>query len=103
MISHGEDCYNDGIIINSVNYAVLVVDASWPLASKRETKSLGFVYTCVGMLSNVGNQSIDFLNKFNIATSNEMPILLLCLASENYSVHAMRFKKSSTDSSWAWV
>lgn len=100
MITHSENGDDHSLVINHVNDAVLVVDASRPLACERESQCLGFPYASVGMLGNVGDEPVDFLHEFCVATLDEILVLLLRLAGENYSVHAIRFKNSSTDSSW---
>ena len=78
-----------------------MVDAPRPLASKRKSKRLRFTYASIGVLSNISNESVNLLHKLNIAAFHKITVLLLRLACEDYSVHAMRFKKSSNDSALA--
>ena len=60
MMTHGEDGHYDGLVIDSVDYAVLVVDTSRPLPWEGKSKGFGFANASVRMLSNVNDESVDF-------------------------------------------
>ena len=62
MMTHGEDGHYDGLVIDSVDYSVLVVDASRPLPCKGKSKGFGFANASVRMLSNVNDESVNFLD-----------------------------------------
>ena len=100
-MTHGEYGYHDSLVINSIDYAMLMVDTARPLPRKRESKRLRFANASVRVLSNIDYEFIDFLYQLDITIFYKIAILLLCLLSEFYWVHAMRFKKSLTDSSSA--
>lgn len=62
MMTHGEYGHDDGLVIDSVDNAVLVVDTSRPLPCKGKSKGFGFANASVRMLSNINDESVNLLD-----------------------------------------
>ena len=95
---HRKNVYNDAVIVNGVDEAVLTVDAAGPHACQRVFQGLGLTNARIRMLGYVGKQEFDAAHHFHITALDKGVVMRNRRLGKDYSVHVMRSSSWSIDS-----
>lgn len=103
MGMHGEDVNNNAVIINSVDKAMLTVNAARPHPGKGKAQGFRLADACIWVLGYIGKQQLNAVYHLHITALDKSIVMVNRSLGKDYSVHETRSSSWSIDSPSCWA